>query len=246
MSLRRVAGACAGVTAGLALMVAGAAPAAAKGPVAATITTPPTAEHPDGVVTPLVPVGDPPAAPDTVDTQVERPPDGLLQLAEDMGLWDAIDPEIALPPEPPYSAGPAFPVEWTLVGPRDGEGFEQTLYPQAAGGPLVHTEPGQTAYGLAIPGGWYRASSRLGDTLESLGFVTKMRSVVTPDAAGGDTDTGAGRSAHGQARPDDDSSPAVFAVWWGPPGLLVVAGLGAVARVARRRLSGPTATGPVG
>ena len=245
MSVRRVAGAWAGLTAGLALVVAGAAPAAAKGPLAATITSPPTAEHPDGVATALVPAGDPPAASGTVDPQVEPPPDGLLQLAEDMGLWDAIDPEIALPPEPPYSAGPAFPVEWTLVGPRGGEGFEQTLYPQAAGGPLVHTEAGQTAYGLAVPGGWYRASSRLGDTLESLGFVTKMRSAVTPNAADGETDTVAGGSAHGETR-RDDPSPAATAVWWGPPGLLVVAGVVAGARVARRRLSGPTATTPVG
>lgn len=71
-------------------------------------------------------------------------------------------------------AGPSFAVAWHLAGPTaEGIRVVQHLHPQAHGGPLVHTEPGQAGYDGETGGGWYRASSRLMDTLGSLGWATK-------------------------------------------------------------------------
>ncbi|HEX6420727.1 MAG TPA: hypothetical protein VFZ77_19650 [Acidimicrobiales bacterium] len=159
------------------------APAGAKGPTGVTIQ---------------VPGGEPealPAAPGTGGGHDER----LLLLAEDMGLWQAIDPQGALPADPPAAAvGPGFRVAWSLVGPSGDVPLVQTLHPQAQGGPLVHTEPDQIAYGHTVPGGWYRAAPRLADTLASLGWRTKMAapggSAGAPDGSDGATVGGAGAS----------------------------------------------------
>lgn len=147
-----------GLVAAAAIVVGLAAPAAAKGPAGVTIT------DPAGLSTELPTVADADGGHD------ER----LAMLTEDMGLWQAMDPQVELPQDPPVGPGAAFAVVWTLVGPDGDVEFAQTLYPQARGGPRVHTAPGQVAYGLAVPGGWYRASPRLLDTLASLGWHTKL------------------------------------------------------------------------
>jgi hypothetical protein len=145
-----------------ATVVGVAAPAAAKGPTGVTITDP--AGH---------------------STHLPANPEGLshgetMELAEDMGLWEAIEPRgEALPADPPVHPGREFRVEWTLLGPGDDGQVDpddvmviQSLYPQARGGPLVHTEAGQEVGESTTAGGWYRASSRLPHTLETLGWET--------------------------------------------------------------------------
>jgi hypothetical protein len=169
------------VVAALAAVLAGTvAPAGAKGPTAVTIQSP-------GGEPVALPVA---AAPDA------GPDQRLMWLAEDMGMWDALDPRVALPADPPSDPGAAFPVVWDLVAPsEDGPGedgalrldglrIEQQLHPQAAGGPLVHTDPGQAGHAGPIGGGWYRASPRLARTLESLGWATKTSEVGGAGRAG--------------------------------------------------------------
>lgn len=163
------------VMAAVAAVLAGTvAPAGAKGPTAVTIQSP---------------GGEPVALP------VAAPPDGgpdqrLMWLAEDMGVWDALDPRTALPVEPPSDPGAPFPVVWDLDVPsedgpsEDGLRLEQQLHPQATGGPLVHTDPGQAGHAGPIDGGWYRASPRLARTLESLGWATETSEVGGAGRAG--------------------------------------------------------------
>lgn len=135
-----------------------AAPAAAKGPSGVTIRAP----------------GGEPVALPAVPPQGGGDDDRLLRLADDLGLWAAMDPAVDLPADPPSMPGPAFLVEWTMPGSHDGATIVQTLHPQAPGGPLVHTPPDQADLGLSASGGWYRASARLADTLSWLGWETKM------------------------------------------------------------------------
>jgi hypothetical protein len=160
-----------GIGTAAAIVVFGATPAAAKGPTGVTITDPAG----QSTELPAVPAGADGAA--GAAGAEGAADDRLMRLADDMGFWEAIDPQVELPQAAPGRPGPAFPVAWTLFGPDGDVEVAQTLYPQAEGGPLVHTAPGQEAYGLALPGGWYRASSRLMDTLAALGWGTKLTAV---------------------------------------------------------------------
>ena len=174
-----------------------AAGALAAGAVVLGLGTPAGGKGPTGV-TIQVPGGEPGALPATPGAGGGH--DERLLLAEDMGLWQAIDPQGALPADPPAAAvGPGFRVAWSLAGPGGDVPVVQTLHPQAQGGPLVHTEPDQIAYGHAVPGGWYRAAPRLADTLDSLGWRTKMTapggSAGAPGAIDGTSVGGAGAGA---------------------------------------------------
>jgi len=208
-----------------AMAVGLAAPAGAKGPAGVTIR-PPGGEP---VALPAVPPAD--AGHD------ER----LLRLADDMGLWEAMDPAADLPADPPTMYGPGFLVEWTMVGPDDDVLFVQVLHPQAVGGPLVHTPPNRPAAGPWVAGGWYRASARLADTLASLGWKTKMAVPEEPagpawpagiTAAGLDPGSGRGIGGPGPGSRDQNASgPAAVAAGVAAAGAVAVAG----ARAVRRR-----------
>ena len=158
------------VMAAVAAVLAGTvAPAGAKGPAAVTIQAP---------------GGEPVALPVTAASG-GGPDQRLMWLAEDMGMWDALDSRVALPADPPSNPGAAFAVVWDLAGPsEDGLRLEQQLHPQATGGPLVHTDPGQAGHAGPIDGGWYRASPRLARTLESLGWATETSEVGGAGRAG--------------------------------------------------------------
>ncbi len=225
-------GAVAAATVGV-LVAVTAAPAAAKGPMEATIT------DPSGRTTELRPAGDP--EPGTAGD--------LLLLAEDMGLWEAMDPTVDLPADPPTGPGPAFPVAWLLAGPGEPLRLEQTLYPQAPGGPLVHTRPGQAGYDGETGGGWYRASSRLMDTLASLGWGTKHTAIdggpaaVAPAGAGarGGADAGTGTDKASDAERASGAgagwrAPVIMAI-----ALVAVTGAAGRWRVLRRRRAAPSA-----
>ncbi|HEX6424906.1 MAG TPA: hypothetical protein VFZ79_15590 [Acidimicrobiales bacterium] len=207
-----------------------ATPAGAKGPAGVTIQVPggepealPAATHPGGV-------------------RDER----LVLLAEDLGLWQAIDSRLPSTADPPVAPGPAFRLEWSLGGPDGEVRFVQTLHPQARGGPLVHTEPGQLAYGRPVAGGWFRASPRLADTLASLGWATKMSAAggvvsdaATDGAAEGRTGTGAQRRGTAPGATGGATGPGS---WLGrvtvAGGAIAVVWAAAGARSSRRRRGG--------
>lgn len=219
------------------LVAVTAAPAAAKGPLSVTITDP----GGESTVLPAV------ALPDDGDNP-------LMLLAEDMGLWEAMDPDTDLPDIPPRVPGLEIPVVWQLAGPTtEGIRIEQHLYPQAHGGPLVHTEPGQVGYDGVTGGGWYRASSRLMDTLASLGWTVKHTIIegapaVTVDALAAPDGVGTpATAATGMPGAGDDA-------WWsgrtatGAMAAVVVAGAaaggtGLVRRRRRRRRRAAAAAG---
>lgn len=205
-----------------------AAGALAAGAVVVGLGTPAGAKGPTGV-TIQVPGGEPQALPAAQGAGGGH--NEHLLLAEDMGLWQAIDPQGALPADPPAAAvGPGFRVAWSLAGPGGDVPLVQTLHPQAQGGPLVHTEPGQIAYGHAVPGGWYRAAPRLADTLDSLGWRTKMTAPGGSAGAPGDSD---GATVGGAGAGGDGTDGATVGAIGDPAGWhgrLAVAG-GALAAV---------------
>jgi hypothetical protein len=216
------------VGAALVVTIGAAGTAAAKGPTQVTITDP--AGH---------------------STELAGPEDqhgALMQLAEDMGLWEALDPAgEPLPAGPPVHPGREFRVEWTLLGPAEGSGdpgggtIVQHLYPQARGGPLVHTEPRQDG-GPLVPsagslvgtpspspssGGWYRASSRLPATLAGLGWETKWSYIEGEPAV-----DPPGEPAASTLAPDVAEPPEPGRAWHTRAGVRATAAGGAVLAAA--------------
>jgi hypothetical protein len=200
------------VVAGMVMVVVAAGPAAAKGPESVTIA------RAGGEAVEL-------SAPSAGGTQITR-------LAEDLGIWETTGEGLLLVPEAPTDdLGLALTIEWTMYNPVPDNPdaaprVTQTLYPHAAGGPLVHTDGGQRFFqqGMTKPG-WFRAPARLTASLESLGVENDIR---LPEPAPDPASTSAApplpaadRSAAGPAL----SAAAVLAV---------AAGL-AVGWVVRRR-----------
>lgn len=97
-----------------------------------------------------------------------------FELAAQLGAWfnaRAEDVVPLLPRAPTDDLGPRWTVTWVAAGPeiasREDRSTRQEVYPDAAGGPLVHTPDGQGVSDVSV--GWYQAPSALRDTLRSLG-----------------------------------------------------------------------------
>jgi hypothetical protein len=136
------------VTLALALVLALAGPAQAKGIQSATITGP-------GLDEPLdVAHGD-----------------GLASLT---AFWEVM-PGQPQPPTltdraPTKQLGPRYRLTWRLRTHADETtAIRQDLYPHAEGGPLVHTAAGQPIFDAATVGAWYEAPVALRDRLNALG-----------------------------------------------------------------------------
>jgi hypothetical protein len=115
-------------------------------------------------------------------------------LATLTGFWDVM-PGQPRPPTfteqaPAGQLGPRYTITWRLLtGPEETTAISQELYPDAAGGPLVHTPAGQPIFEKTTVGGWYAAPFALRDVLSSLGVppaapepATAAR-VATPEGA---------------------------------------------------------------
>ncbi|MBO0774636.1 MAG: hypothetical protein J2P35_24560, partial [Actinobacteria bacterium] len=156
----------AGVTTAVTLTLA--APALAKGPSQASLTGP-------GLARPVVVSG---------NGEPGQPGSGLALLAEQSGLFAAMfgtgvnlpgPHRLATPPRR-ASLGPRYELVYTVPGvqPRPGQEFgrvRQFLYPEAPGGPVIDTPPGQHGFGQGqLPvTGWFRGGARLARTLARLG-----------------------------------------------------------------------------
>ena len=133
-------------TVGLVLL-AWAEPALAKGPDQATISGP-------GLVRPIVVsgLGEPGST------------DKLGELADGSGLFlamfgpDGSSGQRLASEAPAGVLGPKYDLTYRVPdGTPTGGLVRQDLYPQAAGGPVTHTEAGQAVFGTRTSGGWYRA-----------------------------------------------------------------------------------------
>jgi hypothetical protein len=156
-----------------------ATPALAKGPSQASIGGP-------GLVHTIVVSGD--GEPGQQGT--------LAALAGQTGLFTALfgagasvpgQASIPLRTSPPKtSLGPRYTIIYTVPGvtPRPGEQFgriRQDLYPDAVGGPVTYTPPGQDGFGQPLQvTGWLRASPGLTRTLAQLGVPPRPGTRAAP------------------------------------------------------------------
>jgi hypothetical protein len=164
------------------VVLATAAPAAAKGADQATITGP-------GLAHPIVVGGD-------GEPGSGEPGSGekLGELSDGSGLFAAIfgadgSSQALTSQAPAGPLGPKYELAYRIPDQTAaGTTVRQDLYPSAAGGPVTYTKPGQVVFGLPSRGGWYRAPGTFGALMRTLGVP--LGSVVpsgTPSAgpAGG-------------------------------------------------------------
>jgi hypothetical protein len=155
----------------IAVTVAFATPALAKGATQASITGP-------GLARPI-----------TISAQgaSEALPgegDALSSLAEQTGLFVVLfgsgtgtpdEPSLLRTPPAAAALGPKYTVIYTVPGVTPGPGqangkIRQVLYPRAAGGPVIYTPSGQHGFGQPLQAtGWFRGTPRLTVTLTRLG-----------------------------------------------------------------------------
>ena len=161
----------------IAAAVALATPALAKGPSQARITGP-------GLVHAIVVSGG----------GEPGQPGKLASLAEQTSLFTVIfgaDGGVPAParlrtPPPKASLGPQYTVIYTVPGvtPQPGQQFgriRQNVYPQALGGPVMYTPPGQRGFGQPLQAtGWLRGSPQLARTLASSAFHRACRRCCRP------------------------------------------------------------------
>ena len=162
---------------GVATVITLATPALAKGPSQASITGP-------GLVHAIAVSGN-------GEPGMQSP---LATLAGQTGLFTVLfgadagvipqTPALRTPP-PKATLGPRYTIIYTVPGvpqpdQQDGR-IRQDLYPDAAGGPVVYTPPGQDGFGgpLAVTG-WLRASPGLTRTLARLGVRPRPRAQAAP------------------------------------------------------------------
>jgi hypothetical protein len=142
-----------------------AAPAAAKGPTAATITGP-------GLQAPIQLHGDPEGAPDS----------RFGRLLQGGGFFQQVFrqvPDATLRAQPKVRLGPRYDVVYLLPTPAGKALIRQQLYPYAQGGPLTYVQPGQVFYGgMETRGGWIQAPQGLLPTLVTFGLPSRAPSLT--------------------------------------------------------------------
>jgi hypothetical protein len=216
----------AGMSIAAAIMLA--TPALAKGPSQASITGP-------GLVRAIAVTGN-------GEPGMQGP---LATLAGQTGLFTVLfgadagvtpqTPPLHTPP-PKASLGPRYTVIYTVPGvtpppgQQDGR-IRQDLYPDAAGGPVVYTPPGQDGFGgpLAVTG-WLRAGPGLTRTLVQLGVPPRPRTQAAPAASP--------RTAHSAPAHQADSTPVAWLI-----ASAAVIAVAALAGAALRRHHHKPATG---
>jgi len=211
--------------AAIAVMVALATPALAKGTTQASITGP-------GLARPVTV---------SVAAESEALPeqgDALSGLADQTGLFMVLfGPnigDVAVPDQPsrlrtrPAAAalGPRYAVTYTVPGitPAPGQARDQIrqyLYPRAAGGPAIYTLPGQQGFGQPLQAtGWLRGTPQLTATLTRLGIpagapLPSASSVASVPAA---------PAPAAAPKPNDTTAPAWLIATIASAAAIVIAG----------------------
>ena len=196
--------------AAIAITVALAIPALAKGTTQASITGP-------GLARPVAV---------SVTAGSEALPgqgDALSRLASQTGLFTVLfGPNIgdaSMPDQPsrlrmpPAAAtlGPRYTVTYTVPGiaPAPGQAsgqVRQYLYPRAAGGPVIYTPPGQQGFGGPLQAaGWLRGTPRLTATLTQLGVPAGASLPSAPSSA---ASVPAAPAPAAAPKPNDVTAPA--------------------------------------
>jgi hypothetical protein len=143
--------------AALAVFLMDAATALAKGPTAARITGP-------GLSGPLLLNG--------IGESGDGSPMAVLTM--EGGFFPATfgeSPDPMLPGRPRAELGPRYVVVYTVPGPTDNAYIRQSLFPYAAGGPILYTAPNQSFFDSErTHGGWFRATARLKAALVRAGL----------------------------------------------------------------------------
>jgi len=167
-----------------------------------------------------------------LDDPIDLPPSegNRGRLSALMAVWDVM-PGQPQPPglteqAPTAQLGPRYTVTWRLMtGPDQTTAIRQDVYPDAAGGPLVHTAAGQPIFDGATVGGWYEAPSGLRDMLRVLG--------VPP--AGATTAARSSPGTRGAAAAPSSDDPPWPAVMIGAAGAVALAGVGGTVAIRTRR-----------
>jgi hypothetical protein len=158
------------------------------------------------------------------------------KLVEQSGFFPALfgqTPDPMLHAAPTDELGAALVVTWHLPSPANTtDVIRQTLYPDATGGPLTYTEPGQPFFGSERSrGGWFRAPAELTATIERIVATGSAPAAATLAATVSTARTEATTAAH-SVRADHSRA------WWplavGAAAVMLVAG--GVATYGRRRV----------
>ena len=209
--------------AAIAVTVALATPAFAKGATQASITGPGLA-HP---VTVSVAAG---------SEALPGQGDALSSLADQTGLFTVLFgpsigdvsmpgmpdmPSRLRPPPAAATLGPKYTVTYTVPGvtPAPGQASDQIrqyLYPRAAGGPVIYTLPGQHGFGQPLQAtGWLRGTPQLTATLTRLGIPAGASLPAAPGSAASVPSAPASTAAVPAAlapaaapKPNDTTAPA--------------------------------------
>jgi hypothetical protein len=110
----------------------------------------------------------------------------LGALADSSGFFAqayGMQPSPLLQNRPEGYLGPRYVVRYTME-PGDGGVIVQHIYPFAKGGPVTFMAAGQTFYGTeSTQGGWFRATSNLIPTLETIGIPTTAPASAATDSS---------------------------------------------------------------
>ena len=213
--------------AAIAVTVALASPAIAKGATQATITGP-------GLARPVI------VCVTAGSEALPEQGDALSSLADETGLFTVLfgpgvgDVNMPGMPSrlrmPPAAAtlGPQYTVTYTVPGiaPAPGQARDQIrqyLYPRAAGGPVIYTLPGQQGFGQPVQAtGWLRGTPQLTATLTRLGIPA---GASLPSAPSSVASVPAAPALAAVPKPDDTTAPAWLIATIASAAAIVIAGI---------------------
>ena len=212
--------------AAIAITVALATPALAKGTTQASIAGP-------GLARPVT------VAAAAAGEALPGQQDALSSLADQTGLFTVLfGPgigDVYMPGQPsrlrtpPAAAtlGPKYTVAYTVPGitPAPGQAsgqIRQYLYPHAAGGPVIYTPPGQHGFGQPLQAtGWLRGTPQLTATLTRLGVPA---AASLPSAPSSVASVPAAPALAAAPKPDDTTAPAWLIATIASGAMIVIAG----------------------
>ena len=217
--------------AAIAVTVALATPALAKGTTQASITGP-------GLARPVI------VSVAAGSEAVPEQGDALSSLADQTGLFTVLFGanigDVTVPDQPsrlrtpPAAAtlGPKYTVTYTVPGitPAPGQARDQIrqyLYPRAAGGPVIYTLPGQQGFGQPVQAtGWLRGTPQLAATLTRLGIPAGASLPSAPSAAASvpSASVPSARALAAAPKPSDTTAPAWLIATIASAAAVVIAG----------------------